>query len=735
MSSADDWKIDVTPEEKVPIPSFIRLFVFNRILYPYITDKTTTETTSDDVIRSMLVTVLNSKEEKQAAFAILSQLFKNGLKKYMNEDFDIRVHPILIEKIHNQLILTTFSEEYSFVTKYTTSNNSNDNINNNNNNNDTSCQSLVFNTNDLMCCIFQFLSYRVKLKDKNNDLLRCSLVNSHWLYYVFNPNSCSEINFAMLWNISGEDNNEDEENEDKDAGVAVIDKIQARLWQRIIKVKSVNYHTPRRSQLSKNNAHDELLGKISMLNNVEKIACRTTPSNIIVLKALLQQCRKNIKHFDVAIGNRRTRASENLLSPLTLPNAEDISISDKYFNIIWSNKCKVLRMFMLAYISKDWCNFVINNCDCGGIKHLVIDDISFDNSVNLRSNSNININRGKNENNYKISILSLLAKQFRNIEKLDIILELRDFTAELGLLWQEFGPIIQKNNTYVTFTIRKSISPVQEELLTFIDKNNIKINQIISRLYTDEMDESLCIIIEKCQDLESINIKNRRKTKNGIALSKFIEKLEKISLGSGINDINSNKNINLNENYDDEDENEDDQTVVDVVDKTIQSSNYGHGLTELKRIELIESLEPASIDFLTDLLSLKFIVERKIFPIVVIGIEITNVYVFDESAFLLKFKHFCQKIYVLLFEDQLPMNIKIKFGTLDTFGDKCIAKMQQVFKSVFDENMVLSQFKLSKQECNKYCTNMEIPVISLTQSDADNVQLEFCAANAHAIKE
>ena len=681
MSKPDDWKIDVKPEEKVPIPSFIRLFVFNRILRPYINDKTTTEITSDDVVRSMLVTVLKNKKEQQTAFAILSQLFKNGLQKFMNELFDISVHPNVIEKMHNQLILTKFSQEYANVTKYKT----------NDGDNDTSCQSLVFNANDLMCCVLQFLSYKVKLADKDNDLLHCSLVNSHWLYHVFNPNSCYQIDFTMLWN--------------EKKGEAVINKIQARLWQRVIKVKSVNYHTPRRSTLSNDDkSHDKLLSKLSMLNNVEKVAYRAAPENVIVLKALIQQCRKNIKHFDVAIGSRRTRAYENVLSPLTLPNAQEISVRDKYFNIIWTNKCTKLEWFMLTQISKDWCNFVINNCDCSGVKHLIIDDVSFNVNVNvnvdLRSNSNKNTNGNINGN--EISLLSSLAQKFVSIEKLDIILVSTDYATELGLLWQGFASVIEKNNTYVTFTIRKSRSPIQKQLLTFIDKNNIRINQIVSRLYTDEMNESLCVIVEKCQHLESINI---------IGSTKFIKKLEKISLGSS-NDI-------MNENDDD------DQTVNSI-------ANYG--LTELKRIELIDSLEPASIDILTDLLSLKFLVERKIFLMAVINIEILKV--FDESAFLLKFQHFCQKIYTLLFKnhDQLVMNIEIKFGTLVAFDDKCIAKMKQIFKSIFDENMVLSQFKLSKHQCNKYCTNMEVPVISFAHNDADSMQLEFCAANACAIE-
>ena len=207
----------------------------------------------------------------------------------MNESFDISVHPNIIEKIHNQLILTTYSKEYAHVIKYKTSNNNNNN--DDNNDNDTSCQSLVFNANDLMYCIFQLLSYKVKIKDKDNDLVHCSLVNSHWLYHVFNANSCYQIDFTMLWN--------------EEKGEAVINKIQSRLWQRVIKVKSVNYDTTilKFSTLSKDKSHDKLLSKISMLSNVEKIHCQTNPGHAIVIKALIQQCRKNIKHFDVSVCN------------------------------------------------------------------------------------------------------------------------------------------------------------------------------------------------------------------------------------------------------------------------------------------------------------------------------------------------------------------------------------------------------------------------------------------------
>ena len=687
MSRQDDWKIDVQPEEKVPIPSFIRLFVIYRILEPYIFDNTTTKVTSHDAIRSLLVTVFNNKEEQEAALTILSQLIRNGIKKYMSNFFDIDIHPIIIEKIHNQLILTTFSQEYANITKYTTSKN-NCNINyNNTNDNDTISQSLVFNSNDLMSCIFQFLA------NKDNDLIHCSLVNSHWLYYIFNPNLCDEIDFSVLWKTS-------------DQGEAVITKMQARLWQRVIKVKSIIYRTPRISKLSKNKRHDELLSKISMLSNVEKIICRTPPSNIIVLKALIQQCRENIKYFDVAISAKRKHINENVLSPLTLPNAEYIIIHDKYFNIIWSNKCQIMKWSMLAGISTNWCNFVINNCDCSGIKYLVIDDISFDkninNNMNININYNVNLNENENgnenENENEMSILSLLAKKFANIEKLDIVLELKDYTSNLGLLWQGLAPIIDKNNTYVTLTIQKSRSRVKSQLLRFIDTNDIRINQIISRLYSDEMNESLYVIIRKCQHLERINIINRLIVKNGVSLAKFIAKLKKIALGS---------------------------------DKTTTTTTTNCGMPELKTIELIQSLPISSVDIVNDLLSLKFIIQRRIFIMLVITLEIVNF--FDEAAFLLKFKLFCQKIYILMFEHQVPINIQLKFEHFGAFNDNSIEKMRQVFNSVFDEKILLSQLKLSKKQCNKYCTSMEIPVISLRKSETNNGQLKFCAANAHEI--
>ena len=69
-------------------------------------------------------------------------------------------------------------------------------------------------------------------------------------------------------------------------------------------------------------------------------------------------------------------------SPLVLKllNAKRILIQaywkpGLYFHWSFSSKCKELELRCIHNIDKKWCDFIINNCDCSGIKNLVVDRV------------------------------------------------------------------------------------------------------------------------------------------------------------------------------------------------------------------------------------------------------------------------------------------------------------------------------------------------------------------------
>ena len=138
--------------QKYPIPAFVRIFVINRILRAYVLENVTTNTYEDNVIQSLLYHVFpqNNGQDKDEALAILSNLLVLGIKSYMTDMFNLATHPSIIEKIHTELILTKFSQEYVNVSKYTA--NADDDDDDDDDDDNKCChtyQCRLFNTDDL----------------------------------------------------------------------------------------------------------------------------------------------------------------------------------------------------------------------------------------------------------------------------------------------------------------------------------------------------------------------------------------------------------------------------------------------------------------------------------------------------------------------------------------------------------------------------------------------------------
>ena len=169
------------------VPRFIRLFVIKRVIDKYIGTTSGDEKKEKMIKKITNVYLKNTRYHNQQietkAVNILLRLMNNGLKKYMKKtrywyfEIDLIKKDNIIEIIFQDIILTAFIPEYTKVTTY---------IGSKPNRNESTTveyyQNTVFNSIDLMCCIFQYLKWYV-------DLFKCSLVNSHWLYYSSNRNS------------------------------------------------------------------------------------------------------------------------------------------------------------------------------------------------------------------------------------------------------------------------------------------------------------------------------------------------------------------------------------------------------------------------------------------------------------------------------------------------------------------------------------------------------------------
>ena len=173
---------------------------------------------------------------------------------------------LIIEQIFD-VILTKFKKEYQQVITYCGK--------------DNSFQESVFNTNDLMCSIFQFLTdFDLHSNLVIYELMNCSLVNSHWLYHTWNPNSIYSVSLYKLitQSIRYQKNS-----------------LYSRMWQRYCNAQKIYAYAERehvRLNLSK-----DVLNKLAMFTNILYINGYVPSTHLDLLKVIVNKCDKKIEKF------------------------------------------------------------------------------------------------------------------------------------------------------------------------------------------------------------------------------------------------------------------------------------------------------------------------------------------------------------------------------------------------------------------------------------------------------
>ena len=200
---------------RIKVPSFIRLFVIKRIIDKYIGNTSNIQEKKQMIGKVTNVLAENNDAQiKLKAFNVIMRLVNDGIAQYMNKWYHEKEQANIIEMIFKQIILTTFAAQYNKLTTYVT------------NIDDKKCfyQIMVFNLEDVMCCIFQYLPWF-------EDLFHCSLVNSHWLFYAWNINSIYYADLSKLLYLTSKYDNND-------------DNTVTRTWQRLLNAKWINITTP-----------------------------------------------------------------------------------------------------------------------------------------------------------------------------------------------------------------------------------------------------------------------------------------------------------------------------------------------------------------------------------------------------------------------------------------------------------------------------------------------------------
>ena len=489
-----DWSVDVTAPPKLVVPSFIRLFVIRRILGNYIDEKDE----KVDIGRKIygMVKTLKDDRERRLSFNILNKLWKDGLDVYICVWYQEKQQATVIEMIFNDIILVKFGKEYEEITRYLSNSDSSDSGDGSDYN-----QCLVFNTNDLMYLIFQFLNFW------DDKLYNCSLVNSHWLCQIWNSNSlsCVDLTYLIKQTMRFRLGNEN---------------MCTRMWQRIVSVKHIKFSLTPSYKDSEHGSRNNmlLLNRLSMLANIERIECRLSTDGIGVLKTLMQTCCNKIDTFIVDLSTDGGYSYplytkyHNTLPPLKLIYANFIDINNLYFYIIWSHICKTLILKLKSTrmkIVKSWCQHVIDKCDSSGIKSLTLDRIEFEDFISEDCEDSLTTTSTTKEDTSGGKLLLLkLAQQFKNVEDLKLLLShdhdgMNDSTS---YFLTSLCKIVSKNNgKKIEIGLGKHTVGL-EVTQRFICTNNIKVD-VLSMYLNDDSGKLIETIGTQMNDLKCIKIK------------------------------------------------------------------------------------------------------------------------------------------------------------------------------------------------------------------------------------
>ena len=717
----NDWNINIQPSHKRQTPTFVQLFIINRVLRCTVSKlkNNTRDHTNTHAIRSLL-TVFDSEKDKNATFLMITNLCEHGIKTYMNEYCNYNdTTTYIIDQIFNKLILTKFSQDYAAIITYTP-------IANSCNEHSEYYRTIVFNTKDLMCLIFQFYQYYNKDLKITQDIYNASLVCSHWLYYAFDPNSFYQIQLDRLFckKSSTDDNPKN-----------------TRLWQRFVNVRSLMYT----SHSDVYRANKYILSKILLIsNNTEKLnmKLRQLKKDRNILKAIMKQCNQSIKEFDVQFWHATSIVKKNQLPPLKLSNVKILHMYNLYFYIIWTNKCQQLYLHkMSTHIDNKWLQFVIDNCDCSGITHWTLDQVNFYGSLGDDNNNNNKDIYGKSTS----ILFSKFIEKFTNVNKIDICFyENSDY---FNKFWEYLNSFVCKNknnNVYVSLEMIRFDEDDYEELTDIIDEYNFKIDEI--KLQLSKWASSVkmqCYFMINIEHLQCVVLHDHdrdygwqlQKAKGIDSLQIFVKHWNKLIMDHKKQTSNSQlimKQQNAYEKATVEHSNSNVKVSVSVAENQDPTLRFIH-MSSLKLIIISHKLVQSQVLIMNEIIVQLIEIVNQLKSDVCISAEFfIQELVYNEvdqySLFFQSFEKFCQILAVDVIEQETNTTIPIEIQlTINNTKEFVINELKQIF-STFGEKSILST-KYKQPKCNKCCFPSERPIFEsrVTGNGASNVVLFKCA--------
>lgn len=687
IAEVDDWRVDIDTSkiETIKTASFIRLFIIRRIICQYInnynsnknknnnkskknqntnTHKNSNSNTNGIKNKSkMMVKKLisgNNNINQSKAINILTRLIEYGLKEYMNNWYSEKKDATRIENIYNEIILTKFAKEYQQLMNYTCSYNHNHNHDVNENGNINRFfyyKRLVLNTNDVMSMIFQHFEFQ--------ELATFSLVSSHWLYHTSNINSIYQIDLTTLVEQTLNYNTNDK------------NKV-ARMWQRVVNAKSIHMKSSDYREFRKK----LILKKLLMFGKVEKIYGDCTDKQLPLLKAIMQKNKDKILCFDLFL-TEDSRRKLLVYSPLKLINCHYIGIYHLYFYILWSNKCQTLNLQNIS-VSHEWCEYVIDHCDCSGIKSLSL-------SQTWWKFIGYSEKEQKEEIVNRETVLKSLAQKFKSLENLRI-----SFGGFWMLqFWESLQDIIDKNNVKVEIITGSFWNVTNyKKIHQFVKENNVKINKI--KVYIDTSNEDkrgIKYVQETIGNpwLEHLVVEYSRP----YSLDSFAIIIDDIVEGWKKKDSNSNDN---------------DRTLL-------QLNNSKYESLEVIQVTNISG-SPFPIDlicyFLMSIDSCDDNYNSEKFEKSLLTIAHFKVNCRIEKQLIQSFKTLCQNILNLLMNRAII--IKIKFDNISSKSDDFFEDCNKIYLTYFEKRRVFHNETYNQPKCNQHCTATIIPLAKFQEN-------------------
>ena len=456
-TNVDDVKSAVK-SKNVPngsVPGFIRLFIIHRIIHQHCAKGTST--IEHDSLNSL----------PKAVKTLLTSLATHGIKNYMKNCYNEANDPKLVELIMDEIIFNCkqFTKEYQQIIHYQYNYNNNHQEAKSQTNTDGNMinyQELLFNTSDLMCKIFQHLEF--------SNLLQCDLVCTHWLYQTWNVNS---IYFADILRLIDNTSASAVDGPKKLSSIPIPTSkrysFTSSIWQRLIKVKSIELS----SLMGDQDINNIVLNKVSLFANIEIVVAYIHDNYSAVLKRIVEQNRNKIKYLEIMIIPKRFSYRwypENVLSAIKLTSVESITFGNMYFYPIWSNKCQSLvfrTRIKCSPTNKEFCNHVIQHCDCSGVKLMHLHNVLFESSVTP-------------------DLVKSFGEKFSNLKLLKINVSNYCDDKKLFSLLKGLKNIIKKNGTNIEIKLSHELSGVFYSLLNeTIVNNELKITRFELDEYKD----------------------------------------------------------------------------------------------------------------------------------------------------------------------------------------------------------------------------------------------------------